>query len=57
MIQELFLIHTRRITLIQNLVIVTVAYTDRIGVIHIISARKATPQERKTYYEYLNQTT
>ncbi|MGH1393882.1 MAG: BrnT family toxin [Trichormus sp.] len=42
---------------IQNVVIITVAHTDRAGVIRIISARKATPQERKVYYEYLSQTT
>lgn len=42
---------------IQNVVIITVAHTDRAGVIRVISARKATPQERKAYYEYLSETT
>lgn len=42
---------------IQGVVIVTVAHTERNGVIRIISARKATRQEKKTYYDYLAQTT
>jgi uncharacterized DUF497 family protein len=42
---------------IQNLVIITIAHTDRARIVRIISARKATPKERKTYYEYLNQAT
>ncbi|MCL1464091.1 MULTISPECIES: BrnT family toxin [Argonema] len=42
---------------IQGVVIVTVVHTERNGVIRIISARKATPQERKTYYDYLAETT
>ncbi|CAD5948111.1 hypothetical protein PCC9214_02375 [Planktothrix tepida] len=42
---------------IQGVVIVTVVHTERSGVIRIISARKATRQERKTYYDYLAKTT
>ncbi|WP_375469698.1 BrnT family toxin [uncultured Nostoc sp.] len=42
---------------IQGVVIITVAHTDRNGKIRLISARKATPKERKTYYEYLAQST
>ena len=42
---------------IQGVVIVTVAHTERNGVIRIISARKATRQEKNTYYDYLAQTT
>ncbi|MFB2838360.1 hypothetical protein NIES2119_06520 [[Phormidium ambiguum] IAM M-71] len=42
---------------IQGVVIVTVVHTERNGAIRIISARKATRQERKTYYEYLAETT
>ena len=33
------------------------AHTERNGVIRIISARKATRQEKNTYYDYLAQTT
>ncbi|WP_375492552.1 BrnT family toxin [uncultured Nostoc sp.] len=42
---------------IQGVVIITVAHTDRNGKIRLISARKATPKERRTYYEYLAQST
>ncbi|MEH2447300.1 MAG: BrnT family toxin [Nostoc sp.] len=42
---------------IQSVVIITVAHTDRNGKIRLISARKATPKERITYYEYLAQST
>jgi hypothetical protein len=41
---------------IQGIVIVTVIHTERAEVIRIISARKATPKERKKYYDYLSQT-
>ncbi|NJL91202.1 MAG: BrnT family toxin [Coleofasciculaceae cyanobacterium SM2_1_6] len=41
---------------IQNIVIIAVVHTDRNGKIRIISARKATPKERRKYYEYLTQT-
>ena len=40
---------------IQEFVIVTVAHTERNGKIRLISARKATPKERRQYYEYLTQ--
>lgn len=42
---------------IQGVVIITVAHTDRNGKIRLISARKATPKERRTYYDYLAQST
>ncbi|NES80108.1 MAG: BrnT family toxin [Moorea sp. SIO2B7] len=42
---------------IQGVVIVTIAHTERNSKISLISARKATPKERKQYYEYLAQTT
>ena len=42
---------------IQGCVIVTVAHTGRNGKTRLISARKATPKERRQYYEYLTQTT
>ena len=42
---------------IQGVVIVTVIHTERNGKIRLISARKATPKERRQYYEYLTQTT
>lgn len=42
---------------IQGVVIVTVIHTERNQFIRIISARKATRQERETYYDYLTQTT
>lgn len=45
------------IGMIQGVVIVTVAHTERNGKIRLISARKATPKERKQFYEYLAQTT
>ncbi|MEH2191754.1 MAG: BrnT family toxin [Nostoc sp.] len=42
---------------IQGVIIITVAHTDRNGKIRLISARKATPKEKRTYYEYLAQST
>ena len=42
---------------LQGFVIVTVAHTERNGKIRLISARKATPKERRQYYEYLAQAT
>ena len=42
---------------IRGVFIVTVAHTERLGKIRLISARKATPKERRKYYEYLRQTT
>ena len=42
---------------IQGVVIITVAHTDRNSKTRLISARKATPKERKSYYEYLTQST
>lgn len=42
---------------IQGVVIITIAHTERNGNIRIISARKATPKERRTYYDYLTRTT
>lgn len=42
---------------IRGVVVVTVVHTERNGNIRIISARKATPKERRTYYEYLIRTT
>jgi uncharacterized DUF497 family protein len=42
---------------IQDFVIVTVAHTERNGKTRLISARKATPKERRQYYEYLAQAT
>jgi uncharacterized protein len=41
---------------IQNIAIITVIHTNRNGTIRIISARKATPKERRKYDEYLTQT-
>lgn len=41
----------------QGVVIITVAHTDRNSKIRLISARKATPKERTTYYEYLAEST
>jgi uncharacterized DUF497 family protein len=41
---------------IQGVVVVTVVHTERLGITRIISARKATPKERKKYYEYLSET-
>ena len=32
--------------------VIMIAYTDRNGVIRIISAREASPREKKAYYEY-----
>ena len=42
---------------IQGIVIVTVVHTERNNKIRLISARKATPKERRQYYEYLTKTT
>jgi uncharacterized protein len=42
---------------IAEFVIVTVAHTERNGNIRFISARKATPRERRQYYEYFTQAT
>lgn len=49
----------REITIgaIENFVIVTVVHTERNGKIRLISARKATPKERKKYYEYISTAT
>jgi uncharacterized DUF497 family protein len=41
---------------LQGFVIVTVAHTERNGKLRLISARKATPKERRQYYEYLAET-
>ncbi|MDK2411587.1 BrnT family toxin [Aphanizomenon sp. PH219] len=41
---------------IQGIIVVTVAHTERNGKIRLISARKATPKERRQYYEYLAET-
>ena len=40
---------------IQNVLIVAVVHTDRNGKVRIISARKATPKERRKYNEYLSE--
>nr|WP_150107072.1 BrnT family toxin [Halothece sp. PCC 7418] len=50
---------TREISIgaIQGVVIITVVHTERNGNIRIISARKATPKERRQYYDYLARTT
>ena len=42
---------------VQGIVIITVAHTERNGKIRLISARKATPKERRKYSEYLTETT
>lgn len=42
---------------IGNFVIVVVAHIERNNKTRIISARKATPKERRRYYEYLATTT
>ena len=42
---------------LQGFVIVTVAHTERNGKVRLISARKATPKERRQYYEYIAQAT
>jgi len=42
---------------IGNFVIVVVAHTERNNRTRIISTRKATPKERRRYYEYLATTT
>nr|WP_319475139.1 BrnT family toxin [uncultured Sphaerochaeta sp.] len=36
----------------ENYLIIMIVYTDRNGVIRIISAREASPKEKKAYYEY-----
>ena len=41
---------------IQNVVVIAVVHTDRHGKTRLISARKATPKERRKYYDYLAQT-
>jgi uncharacterized DUF497 family protein len=48
----------REITIgaIQGIIVVTVVHTERNGKIRLISARKATPKERRQYYEYLTAT-
>jgi len=38
---------------INNIVVIAVVHTNRQGKTRLISARKATPKERKKYYEYL----
>jgi hypothetical protein len=40
---------------IQHVLIVAVVHTDRNGKVRIISARKATPKERRKYNEYLSE--
>lgn len=40
---------------IQRVLIVAVVHTDRNGTVRIISARKATPKERRKYNEYLSE--
>jgi uncharacterized DUF497 family protein len=45
------------IGVIRGVVIVTVAHVERQDYIRLISARKATPKERKQYNEYLRRTT
>ena len=49
----------REITIgaIESFVIITVVHTEINGKIRLISAPKATPKERKTYYEYLTEAT
>jgi uncharacterized DUF497 family protein len=42
--------------LLGGVVVLAVAHTDRDGKIRIISARKATKQERKLFYGYLEKT-
>ena len=42
---------------INGCVVLVVAHTDRFGSIRIISARKALPKERRSYYEYLKRRT
>lgn len=41
---------------IQNVVVIAVVHTNRQGKIRIISARKATPKERRQYYDYIART-
>jgi hypothetical protein len=41
---------------IQGVIIVTVTHTERAEFTRIISARKATPRERKQSYDYLSET-
>ena len=40
---------------IQSVLIVAVVHTNRNGKVRIISARKATPKERRKYNEYLSE--
>ncbi len=42
--------------MIDGIVVLAVAYTDRASVTRIISARKATRSERRHFHAYLNQT-
>ena len=42
---------------IRGVVIVTVTHTERQNKIRLISARKATPKERRQYNDYLRQET
>lgn len=42
---------------IEGVVIVTVIHTERNRKMRLISARKATPKERRQYYEYLAEST
>ena len=39
-----------------GLVVLNVSHTDRDGATRIISARRATPKERKRFYAYLERT-
>lgn len=41
---------------IQDVLVVVVVHTERDNKTRIISARKATPKERKQYYAYLKKT-
>ncbi len=41
------------IGMIEGIVVLSVAHTDRDGATRIISARRATRPERKLFYEYL----
>jgi len=44
------------IGVVEGVVVIVVAHTDRHGVTRIISARKANRKERVTYYEHLKKT-
>lgn len=37
-------------------VVLVVVHTERAGKVRIVSARKARPKERRTYYEHLQET-